>query len=250
MMEHREAPAQSRYSRQIGLDGIGEGGQQKLSESRVLVIGAGGLGSPVLYYLCAAGIGRIGIADYDTVSESNLNRQILYGEEDIGKPKALCAQRRLQALNASTRIQAYAQKLDAGLLSALIPQYDIVVDCVDTIKTRMEVAAACHQAGVPLVEAGVEGFHGFVMSVVPGSACYACLHKEAGKARSAPPVLGAAPGMAGSIQAAECVKLLLGIGEPLVNKALFFDLLYQTYDMLPLSPDPCCPVCTAQGSQR
>lgn len=242
-MSEYDALLQSRYQRQITLGAIGEQGQRKLMQSGVLVVGAGGLGSPALYYLCAAGIGRIGVADYDTVSESNLNRQILYGEADIGRSKALCAAQRMRELNASVQVETYTEKMGARLLDTIVPQYDIVVDCVDSVRTRLEVAAACHTHGVPLVEAGVEGFRGFVMGVVPGAACYACLQKGGEPKVGETPVFGAAAGVAGSIQSAECVKLLLGAGEPLVNKALFFDLLYQTYDVVALSPDPRCEVC-------
>lgn len=235
---------QERYKRQISLAEIGEAGQQALYKSRVLVIGAGGLGSPALYYLCAAGIGTLGIADYDTVNQSNLNRQILHTQEDIGGKKTKSAEQKLKALNFSCVVQLHEQKLNEKNIASVLAEYDAIVDCVDTRAARLLVARAVHAQKIPLVEAGIEGFSGFVMSVLPGTACYGCLvGRQERKPIRNTPVLGATAGVAGSIQAGECVKLLLGVGEPLLNRALFFNLLIQEYNIIALAPSPSCVVC-------
>lgn len=232
-----------RYQRQIAIPEIGQDGQQKLAEARVFVLGAGGLGSPVLYALCAAGIGTLGIADFDVVSESNLNRQILHTHADIGKLKVQSASEALTALNPDVNIHTYSQKLTAETLPEHIAAYDIVVDCVDSFESRIAVAHACYQTETPVVEAGIEGFSGFVMSSTPGSACFGCLHREATERGDSIPVLGATAGTAGNIQAAECIKLLLGIGTPLVNRMLFFDLVEAEFEHIPLLRHDDCPVC-------
>lgn len=230
-----------RFARQTTLKGIGHHGQQKLLSSRVLVVGAGGLGSPALYYLCAAGVGTLGIAEDDIVSGSNLNRQILYTANDLSHAKTSAAADRLRALHPAVRVQQYP-RLTQKNAEEIISLYDVVVDCVDNYAARLLVARACHSLKKPLVEAGVEGFSGFVMSILPDTACFACLC-ESRQDTSSVPVLGSTCGVAGSLQAAECVKLLLGLGEPLLNRALFFDLLFHDYTILPVEKQPNCPVC-------
>lgn len=232
-----------RYQRQIIIESIGESGQAKLCESRVLVVGAGGLGSPVLFYLCAAGIGNLGIIDYEKVEISNLNRQILYTEADVSEYKAAIAAKKLHAQNPSVNFLEYTQKLTKDNIANIFPGYDVIVDCVDNITTRMLVAHACHDLGITLVEGGIHGFSGFVMSIQHGTACLGCLIHSKTEYGETIPALGATAGVAGSIQAAECIKLLLGIGEPLLNEVLFFDLMTQDFKLTKLLRSPLCPVC-------
>ncbi|MDL2257785.1 HesA/MoeB/ThiF family protein [Eubacteriales bacterium OttesenSCG-928-K08] len=234
------------YSRQTALPQIGEIGQKKLFGSRVLVVGAGGLGSAALYYLCAAGIGTLGIVDFDTVSKSNLNRQILHTEQDIGLFKTQSAIKKLSALNPHANLIEYRERLHEGNIDKIVKDYDIVVDCVDSQSARLIVAKACTDHSIPLVEAGIEGFSGFVMSHIPNSACYGCLHSGAAVETGRKiPVLGATAGVAGSIQASECIKLLLKAGEPLINKILYFDLLHSEFETIQTARNPLCKVCAA-----
>lgn len=232
-----------RYQRQIAIPEIGQAGQEKLAKASVFVLGAGGLGSPVLFALCAAGIGRLGIADFDVVSESNLNRQILHTSRDIGKQKVQSASEKLTALNPNIKLETYTQRLTAEMIQDCLAGYDIVVDCVDNFDSRMAVAHACHRTRTPVVEAGIEGFTGFVMSSTSGHACFGCLHRQTAERGGTIPVLGATAGTAGNIQAAECIKLLLGVGKPLLNTILFFDLLEAEFGNIPLLRRSDCPVC-------
>jgi molybdopterin-synthase adenylyltransferase len=238
---------QKRYQRQIMIESIGAEGQAKLAASRVLVVGAGGLGSPVLYYLCAAGIGGLGIVDPDRVSISNLNRQILHTEADLHERKTTSAAQKLRALNSQVMVREYAEMLSENNIRDIFLGYGVVVDCVDNLATRLLVARACHSLGIALVEGGINGFSGFVMSVKPGSACFGCLLNGTLIKDKMVPALGAAAGVAGSLQAAESIKLLLGIGEPLLNQVLFFDLLAQNFTRVKLTPSPACPVCGQSG---
>lgn len=232
-----------RYDRQVSIPSIGEAGQQKLHGSKVLVIGAGGLGSPVLYYLCAAGIGTLGIADYDTVSESNLNRQILHTTPDIHSNKTASAREKLHALNPASSIITHDTMLDESNISDIVTSYDIIVDCVDSIYTRLLVGRACMDNGKMLVEGGIESFCGFVMSYRPGAACYGCLVGQKASTEKKIPVLGATAGVIGSIQATECIKLLLSIGEPLLNRVLYIDLLHHDYQTIEIQADAGCKIC-------
>lgn len=245
--------AAARYARQLGLPEIGPAGQAKLGQSRALVVGAGGLGSPVLLYLAAAGVGVIGVADSDTTSPSNLNRQILYSEENLGTAKTDAALERLHGLNSDLTIVTHPVRLTTANAAAIIADYDVIVDCVDTLAARSLINHAALAAGKNVVEAGIEGFHGFVLSVRRGTACAACVQPASSLAgtsprrgeEAGPPVFGPAAGVAGCLQAAECVKLLLGIGRPLFSRLLLFDILRMEFDELPLSPAPDCPVCGA-----
>ncbi|MDL2218461.1 HesA/MoeB/ThiF family protein [Christensenellaceae bacterium OttesenSCG-928-M15] len=236
-----------RYERQIAIQDIGVDGQKKLKNSSVLVIGAGGLGSPVLTYLCAAGVGRLGVVDSDTVDISNLNRQTLHKQADVGKKKAENAAKKLWALNPEVVVEAYDKRLDGKNVHAIFAGYDVVVDCVDNLSTRLLVSSVCKEIGTPLVEGGIEGFSGFVMSVVPGSACYGCLlNNPSRKERHDIPVLGATAGAVGSVQAAECIKLLLHIGAPLVNKLLLIDLFTQQFNTVDVKKNPQCSICKGE----
>src|SRR5665213_2387371 len=220
-----------RYSRHLLIPEVGLAGQEKLTRARVLVIGAGGLGSPVLAYLAAAGVGRILIVDDDTVDETNLQRQILYDTADVGEPKAHRAAERLRALNPQIAIDALATRFDAANARELVRLADVVVDGSDTFSTRYLVNDACVLEGKPDVHGSIFRFDGQVSIFgAPGGPCYRCLYPEAPPEHLVPScseggVLGVLAGIVGSFQAAEAIKLLLGIGSPLIGRLLLIDAL-------------------------
>ena len=207
------------YTRQIMLKEIGEEGQLKLAEASVLVAGCGGLGSSALTYLAASGIGHLGLCDYDTVTLSNLNRQILYTTNDAGKQKAGIADKRLRAINPELKTTVYDEPMDEQLAKRVIKGYDIVVDCLDNFQIRFIVNDECISADKPLVHAGVGEFYGQLMTIIPGkSPCLRCLFPDGirtnAKNNSVEPVtgvIGPVPGMMGSMQALEVIKYLLGL---------------------------------------
>jgi len=218
-----------RYSRQLVLPEWSGAAQERLKAANVIVVGAGALGSPVALYLAAAGVGRIGIVDDDAVELSNLNRQPLHFTPDLSLMKADNAQVKLAALNPDVLVEAYPARLDAQNADAIVLGADLVVDCSDSFETRYAVNDACCAHGIPLVEAGVLGFGGLVLSVVPGrSTCYRCAFPVEPPPGSVPScreagVLGAMAGIVGSIQALEALKLLAGVGEPLTDTILQID---------------------------
>lgn len=238
----------TRHERQILLEKIGKEGQQKLYDSRVLVIGAGGLGSPVLFYLAAAGIGTIGIVDFDVVSLSNLNRQILHTTADIDRPKTLSAMEKLSAIDPDINFIRHEGKLTEENITDILSDYDVIVDCVDNLDTRLMVGKYCAKLKKPLVEGGVDSFSGFVMSILPDTACFGCMNSATPPARKIP-IIGACAGVGGSIEASECIKLLLGIGKPITNSILFYDLLSGDFTRLPIQKSPCCPICGAKQGE-
>ncbi len=219
----------ARYSRQLILPEIGVRGQQKLAQASVLVVGAGGLGSPVSLYLAAAGVGHIGIVDSDAVSLSNLHRQILYATDDIGAPKALRAADRLLGLNPEIRIEPIQERVDAATVENLVGRFAYVADGSDNFATRYLVNDACVLLRKPLVYGGVVNFEGQVMAILPReSACFRCVFSEAPKAGEIPScqeagVVGAIAGVIGSLMAHEVLKLIMGIGEPLKDRLSIFD---------------------------
>ncbi len=220
-----------RYSRHLLLDKVGEVGQEKLKAAKVLVIGAGGLGCPVLQYLTAVGVGTIGIIDFDTVDETNLQRQVLFTKEDIGKNKALIAATRLNQLNEFVNFDIYAEKLTNSNALGLFKEYDIVVDGTDNFSTRYLVNDACVLTDKPLVYGAIYKFEGQVSVLnYQGGPTYRCLFPEPPEAGSVPNcseigVIGVLPGLIGTQQANEVIKLILGIGEPLSGKLAIFDAL-------------------------
>jgi adenylyltransferase/sulfurtransferase len=238
-----------RYGRQLALPEWGLAQQAALREARVLVVGAGALGSPVAYYLAGAGVGRLGIVDDDAVELSNLHRQLLHFTPDVGVPKAESAAAKLRFLNPDVVIEPYRVRLEPGNAGALVEGQDLVVDCSDAFATRYAVNAACCAARVPLVEAGVSGFTGLVMSVRPGeTACYRCAFPaepadapgcaEAG-------VLGPAAGVVGSLQALEALRLLGGPADGLLDGFLQIDLLGGAFVRVRTTRRPGCPDCGA-----
>lgn len=217
----------SRYERQIILPEIGEKGQKHLAKSRVLIVGVGGLGSPVALYLAGAGVGTIGLIDDDVVSVSNLQRQVLYDEEQVGKPKALCAQQRLQALNSEIAVHAYNERLDNVNARTLISQYDIVVDGTDNFETRFLISDVCQELGKPYVYAAIGGLEGQVAVLCKGTATYRTLFPEmpsASDAKSGKEVVGVTPAVVGSVAASQVLQLICGYGEPLVDRLWSIDL--------------------------
>lgn len=239
-----------RYDRNIALPGFGPAGQARLARARVLVVGAGGLGSAALYYLAAAGIGTIGIVEGDIVGESNLQRQILYTTRDLGRPKAAAAQERLVALNPEIRVEVAGSRLDDRTAAHLVAGYDVIVDATDNVPARLALNAACVAAGKPWVHGAVSEFTGQVTTFVPGGPCYRCLYRRP-LPHAAPPrgVLGPVPGTIGAAQAAEVIKYLAGLGEPLVGRLLVYEFLPARCSVFTYGKDPACPVCGSRGSQ-
>lgn len=238
-----------RYARQTILKEVGTEGQARLDSSRVLVVGAGGLGSAVLYYLAAAGVGRLGIIDHDVVSMSNLQRQILYSTADLGEDKVNAAARRLQALNPDIHIIKNHVEIDADNAKSILSDYDVVVDAVDNLPSRYIINDACCALGKPLVEAAVSGFDGLLMTIVPGfTPCYRCLFPaplpDPFAAQISSGIMGMVAGTIGSLQALEVIKVLLGIGSTLSGRFLAFRGLDMHFEEIALPRDPDCPVCS------
>lgn len=231
-----------RYKRHILLPEIGEEGQRKLLDGSVLVVGAGGLGAPLLLYLAAAGIGHIGIVDFDRVDVSNLQRQVLFTTEDVGNLKAESALGRIKALNPDVDVVAYSFRFDAVNARKLVADYDVVLDATDDIGTKYLINDTCVENGTPFVHAAVNCYGGNVMTVVPGSACLRCVFPEAVKQKDSSEygVFGAVPGIAGAVQAAEVVKLIAGVGEPLVNRMMSFDALAMKFNVISVVPSDLC----------
>ena len=250
-MEFSDAEIE-RYARHLVLPEIGEEGQAKLRASSVLVIGAGGLGSPLLLYLAAAGIGRLGIVDDDTVDLSNLQRQVIHATPDIGRSKVASAKARIEVVNPEVSVEAHEGRLTPETAMDLVSAYDLVADGSDNFATRFLVNDACHLAGKPLVSASIMRFDGqlttFRSSEEGDHPCYRCLFGEQ------PPrdpkmscadvgVLASLPGVMGSLQATEVVKEILGIGESLAGRLLLYDALGPTFRTIKAGRDPACRLC-------
>lgn len=239
----------ARYGRQITLPQVGLEGQRRLKASSVLLVGAGGLGSPAALYLAAAGVGRLGLVDFDRVDESNLHRQVLYGDGDVGAAKLEAAQRRLQALNPGIEVVPHAVRVTEENARELVRDYHVVVDGTDSFETRYVVNDACVAEGVPDVSASISQFEGQVSVYASrGGPCYRCIFAEPPPPDAVPScaeggVLGVLPGLLGVIQATETLKLLLGIGEPLVGRLLIADVLGMRFRTLTFDRDPECPAC-------
>jgi len=235
-----------RYSRHILLPQIDVRGQEKLLASRVLIIGLGGLGSPVAMYLAASGVGNLVLVDYDRVDLTNLQRQIVHATERVGQDKTTSAAHGLAALNPGVRVTTINQKLEGAALEEQVRQVDAVVDTTDNFASRFAINAACMRAGKPLVSGAVVRFEGQVAVFPPGGPCYRCLYAEGGGPDEACATLGVlapAAGIIGSIQAVETLKLLLGIGQTLAGRLLLFDALNMEWHEIRLRKDPLCPVC-------
>ncbi|HET8606352.1 MAG TPA: molybdopterin-synthase adenylyltransferase MoeB [Gaiellaceae bacterium] len=245
------APAQrTRYSRHLLIPEIGEEGQLRLLESRVLMIGAGGLGSPAALYLAAAGVGTLGIIDADIVDETNLQRQIVHSLDRLGEPKVDSARRTIEALNPDVTVKTYRERLTSENVDAILDEgWDLILDGADNFPTRYLVNDASVWHDIPVVHGSIYRFEGQVTVFKPHDGpCYRCLFPQPPPPELAPScaeggVLGVLPGIVGSIQANESLKLALGIGEPLVGRLLLYDALDESFTEVALRRDPNCPVC-------
>ncbi len=245
-----DAQRRARYSRHLLIPEVGEEGQLKLLDSKILLIGAGGLGSPASLYLAAAGVGRIGIVDADVVDESNLQRQIVHSTERLGEPKVDSAKRTIEALNPDVQVVAYKERLTSENIERILADgWDVIVDGADNFPTRYLVNDASIWHGIPVVHGSIYRFEGQVTVFQPSAGpCYRCLFPAPPPPELAPScaeggVLGVLPGVIGSLQANEALKLALGIGEPLVGRLLLFDALASEFSEMKLRRDPDCPVC-------
>ena len=250
-----------RYHRQMIPPQVGPEGQERLKRASVVVVGAGGLGVPVLQYLVAAGVGRVGVVEMDRVEVSNLHRQVLYTTEDVGEPKALVAQKRLQALNPLVRVEAYPVRLTSENALEILRPYDLVVDASDNFPTRYLVNDAAVLLGKPLVFGAIYQFDGqvavFHHPTLHGEMgpCYRCLFPKPPPPGAVPScaeagVFGVLPAVVGSLMAAEALKVLLGIGKPLAGHLLLYDALEAGFRKLTVRRNPRCPVCGDEPTQR
>lgn len=239
----------ARYSRHLIMPEVGMGGQLKLKAASILCIGAGGLGSPVAMYLAAAGVGRIGIVDFDVVDYSNLQRQIIHGTPDVGRPKLDSARDTLNAINPEITVETHDAALSSENALDLLAAYDVIVDGTDNFPTRYLVNDACVILGKPNVYGSIFRFEGQVsVFATTDGPCYRCLYPEPPPPGLVPScaeggVLGILPGVVGTIQATEAVKLIIGAGEPLINRFMIYDALKMRFRELKLRKDPDCPVC-------
>jgi molybdopterin-synthase adenylyltransferase len=255
-MDFTEAQFQ-RYARHLILDEVGEEGQAKLMAARVLVVGAGGLGSPLLLYLAAAGVGTLGIVDDDVVDLSNLQRQIVHPTPRIGAAKIESARATLSALNPEVRVETHGVRLEAGNVAALVGAYDLVADGSDNFATRYLLNDTCFRLGRPLVAASLAPFDGqlstFKAHLGPPHPCYRCLYRDPPPPDLIPRcetagILGAVAGVMGTLQATEVLKELLGIGESLSGTLLLYDALRAGFHRLRIPRDPACPTCGKLGN--
>ena len=237
-----------RYSRHILLQDVGVEGQEKILNARVLVVGAGGLGAPVSLYLAAAGIGRIGIIDADVVDLSNLQRQVIHFTKDVGVPKVKSAEEKIKAINPDVKVDTFYEFLDSSNALDIIKEYDFVVDGTDNFPVKFLINDACVMAGKPFSHGGILRFEGQTFTHVPGSACYRCVFGAPPPPNLVPTcsqagVLGAIAGMLGTIQAAETLKYITGVGELLTNKFLTFNAKTMDFRKISTRPNHHCKLC-------
>jgi molybdopterin/thiamine biosynthesis adenylyltransferase/rhodanese-related sulfurtransferase len=240
----------TRYSRHFILPEIGEEGQKKILQSKVLLIGTGGLGSPLGLYLAAAGVGTLGLVDFDNVDLSNLQRQIIHTNDEVGKPKIDSAEKRIKAMNPDTKVIKYPVKITSANALDIIRDYDVVIDGTDNFPTRYLTNDACVFLKKPNIYGSIFRFDGLttVFSTKDGGPCYRCLYPEPPPPGMVPScaeggVLGVLPGVIGLIQATEAIKLIVGIGKPLIGRLMVYDALQMTFRELKIRKDPACPVC-------
>lgn len=243
-----------RYARQIRLPQVGEAGQLRLLEAKVLIVGVGGLGSPAAMYLAAAGVGHLVLNDFDRVDASNLQRQIVHRQEDIGASKVESARSTLAAINPGIQLSTVGWQLDGGELDQQVAEADVVLDCSDNFPTRFALNAACMRVGTPLVSGAAIRMEGQVTTYIPEheeSPCYRCLYddtdEELAETCAAEGVVAPLVGIVGSIQAMEALKLIAGIGQPLCGRLLLIDALYMDLREVRLPRQPGCPVCATRG---
>ena len=238
----------ARYQRHIKLREFGLEGQQRLCKARVLVIGAGGLGSPILMYLAAAGVGTLGIVDGDAVDFSNLQRQIVHDTANVGVPKVDSAEQRIKAINPDVRVEKHSISLTPDNVGEVISHYDFVIEATDSFAVKYMVNDACVAAGKPFCIGGILRFEGQLMTCVPGSACYRCIFPVPPEPEQVPSgkdvgVLGVTPGITGSLQAAEAIKWITGTGQLLVDRLLTFDIASMEFNTIPFARNADCAAC-------
>jgi molybdopterin/thiamine biosynthesis adenylyltransferase len=244
------AEQRDRYSRHLLLPEVGPDGQQKLLDAKVLLLGAGGLGSPAALYLAAAGVGTLGIVDNDTVDVSNLQRQVIHSTDRVGVSKVDSAEQTISALNPDVKVQTYDVRLGPENIMEILPGYDVVVDGLDNFPTRYLLNDASVRLGIPVVSAAILGFEGQLSVFKPyDGPCYRCLFPVPPPAELAPScgangVLGVLPGTMGLLQATEVIKLILGVGEPLIGRLAMYDALAATLTEVKVRRDPQCPICS------
>jgi molybdopterin/thiamine biosynthesis adenylyltransferase/rhodanese-related sulfurtransferase len=244
----------ARYSRHLLLPEIGEAGQRRLKAGRVLCVGAGGLGSPAALYLAAAGVGTIGIVDFDVVDESNLQRQIIHGTESVGRSKLESARDRIASINPEVVVETFETRFSVANAQSLVEAFDVILDGTDNFPARYLVNDACVLYKRPNAWGSIHRFEGqAAVFAAPGGPCYRCLHPEPPPEGLVPScaeagVLGVLPGVIGTIQATEAIKLIVGVGEPLIGRFLIYDALKMRFRELKLRQDPECPVCGTHPS--
>jgi molybdopterin-synthase adenylyltransferase len=239
-----------RYARQIDIVDFGKEGQEKLSSARVVIAGAGGLGSPVAIYLAAAGVGKIRLIDHDSVDLGNLNRQILYQEKDLGKAKVASARAKLEALNSTIKIEDIKESITQETAFELVGDYDLIVDAMDNFPARRLLNRVAINKGIPFFHGAVHGFEGTVTSIIPGlTPCLACLYKQ-DPSQKQTPVIGVTPAVIGCIQATEVIKYIVGLGELLTNRLLIYDGLRLEFMELAITRDPDCQECKHVRSKK
>jgi molybdopterin/thiamine biosynthesis adenylyltransferase/rhodanese-related sulfurtransferase len=249
------AEQRERYSRHLLIPEIGVEGQQKLLDAKVLLLGAGGLGSPIVLYLAAAGVGTLGIVDDDEVDLSNLQRQVIHNSERIGMPKVDSAEESIRALNPDVKVVKHKTRLDSSNILEIIDGWDVIVDGVDNFPTRYLLNDASVRLKIPVVSASILGFDGQLSVFKPyDGPCYRCLFREPPPAELAPScgangVLGVLPGTMGLLQATEVIKLIAGVGEPAIGRLLLYDALGATLTEVKVHRDPECPICSRDPSE-
>jgi adenylyltransferase/sulfurtransferase len=245
------AEALERYDRQIRIEEIGTSGQQKLAAARVLICGAGGLGSPAAIYLAAAGIGAITLIDSDRVARSNLNRQVLHGEADIGRFKVDSAREKLEKLAPRLELRTSTDRITDENAAEWISGHDVVIDALDNLATRTILNRAVQDPGTAFIHGAVNGFEGRVLTVLPGrSACLRCLHRGAIPDSGVFPVIGVAPAVVGALQATEAVKVLTGIGDLLTDRLIVYDGLKMTWREFKVRRNPDCAHCGRRRERK
>ncbi len=238
-----------RYSRHIILTEVGGKGQKKIGQAKVLIVGAGGLGSPIALYLAAAGVGTVGLIDADVVDLSNLQRQVIHHTADIGRPKVISAQEKMVAINPDVKVFPYQENLNAENALKIFGDFDYVIDGTDNFPAKFLINDAAFFAKKPLIHAGILRFEGQLFTILPGtSACYRCIFPEPPPAGLIPTcqeagVLGALAGLIGTLQGTEVLKLILGIGKPLTDRILKYDALRTQFREVPIRKNPNCPLC-------
>ena len=233
-----------RYDRQIIVPGFGKEGQEKLKKSKVFIAGAGGLGSPISIYLVAAGVGVVRIVDHDIIELSNLNRQVLHWDEDIGKKKVDSASAKLKRLNKDVKIEAIEETITGANVSQLTDGFDLIVDAMDNLPTRYILNRAAIEKNIPFFHGAVYGFEGRAMTIIPGqTACLGCVYRGRVPPKEKFPVVGVTPAVIGCIQATEVIKYIVGIGELLTNRLFVYDGLNLQFAEFKVKRDPDCEYC-------